>query len=119
MPESDESVAASEIGKGKGVGVGKDGVAKNIASLCESLFKGGVYGEQGKFKTPDECVCYVSNLPHDTTGIDLYKVFSPYGSIPPNGVKVQSSCDRLHHYFPLKYLFTDFVRFPLDELIAM
>lgn len=91
------SKGASPYGKGGykapakgGKGVGKDGMPESAASLCKGLFKGGVFGDQGKSKTPDECVCYVSNLPHDMTDIDLYKVFSPYGSIPPNGVKVMT-----------------------------
>merc|ERR1712232_148642 len=42
--------------------------------------------------TPDGQV-YVSNLPVDTTDVDLYKLFCGFGPIAPNGVKAMLNED--------------------------
>jgi len=35
----------------------------------------------------DENTLFVGGLPHDTTDLDLYKIFSPFGAIAPKGIK--------------------------------
>jgi len=42
---------------------------------------------------PDDCQCFIKNLPSDTTDLDLYKLFAPFGAIPPTGVKAMANPD--------------------------
>lgn len=41
----------------------------------------------------DDCMLYVRNLPMDTTDLDLYKLFSPFGTIPPRGIRAMLNPD--------------------------
>jgi len=41
----------------------------------------------------DENALYVANLPADTTDLDLYKIFAPFGAIAPKGVRAMLNED--------------------------
>lgn len=38
-------------------------------------------------KQPTDCTLWIGGLPRDTTDVDVYRIFSPFGSIIPRGVK--------------------------------
>merc|ERR1719271_527211 len=71
-------------GAAGGKGGGKAGTPGSFQSLFQSVKGAGILGGG---TVPDECQCFIRNLPSDTTDLDLYKLFSPFGSIPPTGVK--------------------------------
>jgi len=78
---------------GKAAGGGKKG-GKGAPGSFDGLFqmvKGS--GILGGGTVPDECQCFVKNLPSDTTDYELYKLFSPFGAIPPTGVKAMMNPD--------------------------
>jgi len=72
---------------GKSKGKGKKGgpAPASFKELFFAIKKGEVLGSFGKI--PEECTTYVKNLPPDTTDVDLYKLFAPFGAIAPTGVK--------------------------------
>jgi len=76
---------------GKGGPKGKKGGAPGSFQALMQSVKGA--GLLGGGTVADECQCYVRNLPRDTTDLDLYKLFSPFGSIPPTGVKAMKNED--------------------------
>merc|ERR1711972_140220 len=41
----------------------------------------------GSGKKPDQNCLYVKGLPTNTSDLDLYRIFAPYGAIPATGVK--------------------------------
>jgi len=67
---------------GKGKGKGKIGIRDLFDGLCtaEALPGGAKYEN-------DENTLFVGGLPQDTTDLDLYKIFSPFGAIAPKGIK--------------------------------
>jgi len=74
---------------GKG-GKGKGGAPGSFAALYEAVKGAGVLGGG---KAPQENQIFLKNLPTDTTDFDLYKLCSPFGAIPPNGVKAMLNPD--------------------------
>mmetsp|Transcript_89655 Transcript_89655/g.231364 ORF Transcript_89655/g.231364 Transcript_89655/m.231364 type:complete len:238 (+) Transcript_89655:110-823(+) len=94
-----------DFGKGfdKGGGGGKDrwspydnkGAPKGGGASIKTLKKGLAYAgvfPGGKWQN-DEKTLYVGGLPTDTTDIDLYEIFSPFGAIPNRGVKAMAHED--------------------------
>jgi len=78
-------------GKNDGGGKGKKGGAPgSFQALFQSVKGGGVLGGGD---VPQENQVFVKNLPPDTTDEGLYKLFSPFGAIPPNGVKAMMNAD--------------------------
>jgi len=75
---------------GKGAKGKKGGAPGSFMALFQSVKGAGILGG-GTIAA--ECQCYVKNLPSDTTDIDLYKLFSPFGGIPPTGVKAMMNDD--------------------------
>lgn len=71
-------------GKGKGKVKGTSGyTAKQMAlDLVES---GGLPG--GKWKN-DENTVYIEGIPQDTTELEIFTIFSPFGAILPGGVSI-------------------------------
>jgi RNA recognition motif-containing protein len=67
---------------GKGKGKGKIGIRDLFHGLCEA----GALPGGAKYEN-DENTLYVKGLPSDTTDLDLYRIFSPFGSIAPQGIK--------------------------------
>mmetsp|Transcript_42879 Transcript_42879/g.135082 ORF Transcript_42879/g.135082 Transcript_42879/m.135082 type:complete len:425 (+) Transcript_42879:71-1345(+) len=82
------------MGKGggmmKGKGGGKAGAPGSFFNLYGAIKKAGLLGGG---KVPEECQCYIKNLPADTTDVDLYKLFAPFGAIAPTGVKAMMNDD--------------------------
>lgn len=76
-----------DFGGGKGGGKGAPG---SFNGLFQSVKGSGILGGG---TVPDECQCFVKNLPMDTTDFELYKLFSPFGAIPPTGVKAMMNPD--------------------------
>jgi len=72
-------------GKGK-----KGGAPGSFQELFQSCKGSGILGGG---KAPEECQVFVKNLPPDTNDEGLYKLFSPFGAIPPNGVKAMMNPD--------------------------
>mmetsp|Transcript_90823 Transcript_90823/g.166695 ORF Transcript_90823/g.166695 Transcript_90823/m.166695 type:complete len:318 (-) Transcript_90823:251-1204(-) len=81
-----ELAMASWGGKGKG----SKGF-QNIFSLKEGLIEAGSLPE-GKWQTDMHAV-YVHGLPNDTSDIDLYHIFSPFGAIPAYGCRAMMNDD--------------------------
>lgn len=52
-----------------------------------TLMKGISSSCPGSSRLPDEHQLYITGLPTDTTDLDLYKMFSPFGAINQRGVK--------------------------------
>merc|ERR1740129_1308911 len=73
-------------GMGCGMGGGKGGeTAASFNMVFMTARKAGLLGDQGF--VPAECQCFVKNLPADTSDLDLYRLFSPFGAIAPSGTK--------------------------------
>lgn len=77
------------FGKGGGKG-GKGGAPGSFQALYQSVKGGGILGGG---TVPEECQIFLKNLPQDTTDECLYKLCSPFGAIPPNGVKAMVGDD--------------------------
>mmetsp|Transcript_68947 Transcript_68947/g.191980 ORF Transcript_68947/g.191980 Transcript_68947/m.191980 type:complete len:286 (-) Transcript_68947:76-933(-) len=82
-------------GKGGGKGYGKavmkgSGKPQSFQMVYSAARKGGVLGGG---QVPEECAIYCSNLPPDTTDLDLYKLFSPFGAIAPSGIRAMMEDD--------------------------
>lgn len=78
------------LGKAAGKSVGKAGVPGSFNAIYQSVKKAGVLG--GGI-VPPECSVFIKNIPADTTDLDLYKLFSPFGAIPTTGVKAMINPD--------------------------
>jgi len=77
-------------GGGGGFGGGGGGAGKAIAKGFED--SGGLPCGSG-VGVSDNGTLYISGLPQDTEEIDVYKIFSPFGSIKPKGVKMVTNPD--------------------------
>jgi len=77
-------------GAAGGKGGGKAGTPGSFQSLFQSVKGAGILGGG---TVPDECQVYIRNLPSDTTDLDLYRLFAPFGAIPPTGVKAMMNPD--------------------------
>merc|ERR1719265_2891180 len=71
----------------------------------EDLFS-AVTEKFGAMRAPIENQVYVQNLPSDTTDLSLYRLFSPFGAIAPNGVRAMLAPDGTCRGFG----FVDFVQ---------
>lgn len=81
--------APSSKGAQKG---GKGGKGScDVKTLLDGLNKAGVLPGGGR--KPDINCLYITGLPWDTTDVDLYKMFSPFGGIAPKGVKAMTKDD--------------------------
>jgi len=69
-------------GKGKGVGC-------DIRTLKMGIFKANIL--PGGNRQPEENSLFIGSLPPDTTSLDLYELFSPFGAIGQRGVKAMTS----------------------------
>merc|ERR1711879_807943 len=76
-------------GGGKGGKGGKGGC--DIKTVAKGLLQAGVFPGTGA-KVDAQCL-YIKGLPSDTTDLDLYKIFAPFGPIPPQGVKAMTKED--------------------------
>ena len=83
-------------GGGDGIHCGKGKQAQEgvtditIAGFIQGLYESGVMPGStpsiGEPRHSDAITLCVSDLPYDCTDVDLYKIFSPFGAIAPNGV---------------------------------
>uniref|UniRef100_A0A7S4QU65 RRM domain-containing protein n=1 Tax=Alexandrium monilatum TaxID=311494 RepID=A0A7S4QU65_9DINO len=74
-----------------GKGAGKGGTRMHMEELLEGFVKGGVFPPVERNRIVQ---LYVSGLPTDTTDLDLYKLFSPFGCpVRPNGIKAMTKPD--------------------------
>mmetsp|Transcript_138269 Transcript_138269/g.429844 ORF Transcript_138269/g.429844 Transcript_138269/m.429844 type:complete len:187 (-) Transcript_138269:82-642(-) len=72
---------------GKG---GEGGARGSVQMLKRNLISMGILpGSKGGkgTKTDDSCQLYIKGLPADTSDRDLADIFSPFGAIPPRGIK--------------------------------
>jgi RNA recognition motif-containing protein len=67
-------------------GGGKKGgkMPHSMWALSSAIRKSGILGDRG---VPDDCCLFVGNLPNDTTDVDLFRLFCPFGAIAASGVK--------------------------------
>lgn len=79
-----------EGGKGKGGKGGKGGC--DVKTLVDGLMQSGAMPGGVKYSN-DENTLFVGGLPSDTTDLDLFWIFSPFGPIAPKGVKAMMSPD--------------------------
>jgi RNA recognition motif-containing protein len=70
--------------------VGGTGISVLVQGLLES---GALPG--GQKWSNDDATIFVYGLPQDTNDVDLYKIFSPFGAIAPQGVRVMLGDDRV------------------------
>jgi len=79
-------------GAPKGAGKGKfgGGGGGGFETLFQAVKGSGILGGG---QAPEDCQCFVKNLPADTTDLSLYMLFAPFGAIPPNGVKAMMNPD--------------------------
>lgn len=82
--------AAGKGGAGGGGKAKKGDAPGSFQALFQSVKGAGILGGG---KVPDDCQCFIKNLPSDTVDDDLYKLFSPFGAIPPAGVKAMANAD--------------------------
>jgi len=90
-----------KMGKGKNGKDGKDGkgytgqpsTVCTIKVLHDGLLEAMAL-PGGTGWTNDENALYVANLPADTTDLDLYRIFAPFGAIAPKGVRAMLNEDR-------------------------
>lgn len=83
-------------GKGGRESGGKPAPTDGSCSI-HTLLKGLSPATPGGGKVPDDNQVYITGLPVDTTDLDLYKMFAPFGAIQQRGVKAMrrpedSSC---------------------------
>jgi len=64
-------------------GKGYSGKRGGVKALKKGLFESGVLPGWSN----DEGAIYISGLPADTTDLDLYEIFAPFGPIPFKGVR--------------------------------
>lgn len=81
------SGGGGEGGKGKG----KKGTSCDIFTLLKGIGP----AIPGAGKVPDENQIYIRGLPSDTSDLELYKMFSPFGAIQQRGVKAMVGQDGL------------------------
>jgi len=75
-------------GKGAGKGQGKPGTF-STADMQQVVR--GLHGQlPGSGRQPPENCLYIGGLPSNTTDLDLYRLFAPFGAIPTNGVKAMT-----------------------------
>jgi len=65
------------------------GSIQGLKRAMQAALPGGAM----KGHAADECQVYIKGLPADTTNADLYDIFSPFGAIPPRGVKAMQNHD--------------------------
>lgn len=80
--------AQSVDGKG---GKGKGGFG--IKQLLDGIFASGAMPGGVKYENDDKTL-FVGGLPSDTSDIDLFLMFSPFGAIAPKGVTAMPNADR-------------------------
>lgn len=74
-------------GKDKGFDKGKGkGTACSIRVLTNGLIEAQALPGSAFMDNDNNC-CYIAGLPPDSTDLDLYKIFAPFGALAPRGVK--------------------------------
>lgn len=73
---------------------GRGGKGKGVPGSFRSLY-GAVKGAGllGGGHVPNECQIYVKNLPRDTSDVDLFRLFAPFGAVAPSGAKAMINDD--------------------------
>merc|ERR1719382_1208511 len=69
---------------------GKGGGKSSFYSAYGAIKKAGLLGEG---HIPEECVVFVRGIPPDTSDGDLYRLFTPFGALAPNGVRAMTNPD--------------------------
>jgi len=78
----DDGGKGGKGGKGKG---GKDNMSIHL--IVEGLYASGCMPGGTSSTHNGTCALFVSCLPPDTTDVELYQIFSPFGALAPKGVK--------------------------------
>lgn len=85
-----------DYGKGKGKddgskggkgGKGKGGKEVSIHMIVDGLYASGCMPGGASHAHSDNCALFVAGLPPDTTDVELYQIFSPFGALAAKGVK--------------------------------
>lgn len=86
------AVGGKDVGKGVSKGGPVDGCS--IWTLVNGIYESGALPGGQRWEN-DEGTLFISGLPHDTTDLELYKIFGPFGATAPNGVKAMLAEDRV------------------------
>mmetsp|Transcript_106732 Transcript_106732/g.166696 ORF Transcript_106732/g.166696 Transcript_106732/m.166696 type:complete len:271 (+) Transcript_106732:36-848(+) len=78
--------------KGKGKGKWLNPTSVSVKTLFDGLCNAGALPGGEKYEN-NEGALFVGALPPDTTDMDLYKIFSPFGAIAPQGVRAMQWWD--------------------------
>eukprot|EP00419_Tripos_fusus_P044857 CAMPEP_0172815396 /NCGR_PEP_ID=MMETSP1075-20121228/11735_1 /TAXON_ID=2916 /ORGANISM="Ceratium fusus, Strain PA161109" /LENGTH=281 /DNA_ID=CAMNT_0013655233 /DNA_START=64 /DNA_END=908 /DNA_ORIENTATION=- len=94
-PYADRQASATAImnqlvAAAKGGGRGGGGSIQMLKAGMLPTLPGGISGRGSR---PNDCQLLVKGLPPDTTDADLLEIFSPFGAIPPKGVKAMLTHD--------------------------
>lgn len=101
MPSAWGSDAGKGWGKDSGKGWGKDGGKSwgkdgKGTTTIKVLYNGLLAANAlpgGSGYSNDENALYIANLPGDTSDLELYKIFAPFGAIAPRGVRAMINPD--------------------------
>jgi len=63
-----------------------------VRDLHDGLMSSGMV-PGGNIYTKDDCTLCITNLPTDSTELDLYKIFAPFGAVAPTGVRAMLNLD--------------------------
>lgn len=75
--------------KGNQMMGGKGGKGGNgIQEILDGLLAVGAFPGGNGYQNNDQACLYVCGLPPDTTDFHFYRIFSPFGSIAPKGIRV-------------------------------
>lgn len=83
--------ATTSGGKATGETSAVAGAGTTMQGILDVAVKNGLF-PCGTTRPDEQCV-YIRGLPSDTTDLDLYKMFSVFGAIPPRGVKAMTKED--------------------------
>jgi len=73
-----------------GKGAGKAPAPSSARALHQAIKGAGLLGGG---HVPNDCQVYVRNLPLDTTDLDLYRIFAPFGALASSGAKAMMNDD--------------------------
>eukprot|EP00746_Dinoflagellata_sp_MGD_P167710 gnl/MRDRNA2_/MRDRNA2_98562_c0_seq1.p1 gnl/MRDRNA2_/MRDRNA2_98562_c0~~gnl/MRDRNA2_/MRDRNA2_98562_c0_seq1.p1 ORF type:complete len:172 (+),score=37.89 gnl/MRDRNA2_/MRDRNA2_98562_c0_seq1:79-594(+) len=81
-----QMLAMGKGGKGMGKGIGPNGKPYGIKQVMFQISNSGTL-PGGRWENDDKTLVVVG-LPEDTTDLDMYKIFAPFGAIASNGAAV-------------------------------
>lgn len=84
-PKSGKAAGGGKAPPG-GKGSARGASQCDIRELVDGLTRAGALPGGTRYENDDNAL-FVGGLPHNTTDLDLYKIFSPFGAIAPKGIR--------------------------------